>query len=153
MIYKNILLLFICLLLIQNPCTSRALIGEVTKQEFKNTKPQVIDKTSKVPLKDVTVSVPTEGKVDFTDENGFFNLSPSSNKPVILSIQKDGYRPFSLTVQEGALKGGVTFELEKLSPYELIVSDNLLHLGDNSYSENLDISEKRLIFACKLTII
>ena len=41
-----------------------------------------------------------------------------------------------MTLSDGALKGGVSFELEKKSPFELILSDNLLHLGDNSYSPN-----------------
>ena len=133
---KTILATIFILFIIHNCCSSKALIGEVSKQEYKNKYPKVIDKTSKNPIKDAAVTVPTEGKVEFTDENGYFKIAPSSGKPVILSIQKDGYRPFSLTVREGSLKGDITFELKKLSPYELVISDNLLHLGDNSYSPN-----------------
>ncbi|MCR4881921.1 MAG: carboxypeptidase-like regulatory domain-containing protein [bacterium] len=123
-------------LLISTPSFSKALIGEITKQDYKVQRPQVVDGETGMPLKDAVVSVPTEGKVDFTDENGFFKITPNSGKPVILSVQKEGYRPFSLTLQDGTLRGGVIFELKKSSPFELILSDNLLHLGDNSYSPN-----------------
>lgn len=134
---KRIFLLFWAFFILwQYPCNSQALLGEVTKQGYKQNRPQVLDKETGSPVQDAVVEIPTEGKVDFTDENGNFKITPSSDKPVILSIKKDGYRPFSLTLQENALKGGVTFELEKKSPFELILSDNLMHLGDNSYSPN-----------------
>ena len=129
-------LFFISMLTLQYPCHSKALLGEVRKQDFKPNRPQVVDKETLSPIGDATVEIPTEGKVDFTDANGYFKIVPNSGKPVILSIKKDGYRPFSLTLQDGAIKGGVVFELEKTSPFELVLSDNLLHLGDNSYSEN-----------------
>ena len=133
---KNIIFVIICTITLSLPVYSMALIGEVSKQDFKQNRPQVVDSSTKNPLKDAVVSVPTEGKVDYTDENGFFKITPNSGKPVILSVQKEGYRPFSLTLKDGTLKGGVTFELDKLSPFEIVISDNLLHLGDNSYSPN-----------------
>ena len=115
---------------------SHALIGEVRKEDFKPERPQVVDAVTKTPVKDAAVSVPSRNEVDFTDKNGYFNINPGGNKPIILSVQKEGYRPFSMTLDNGTLKGGVLLELMPKSPYEIVVSDNLIHLGDNSYSPN-----------------
>lgn len=130
---------FVCFMLlfnVVNACFSKALIGEVSKEEYKLNRPQVIDSQTKLPVSGATVSIPIEGQEDFTDNNGYFKIIPNSVSPVILSIKKEGYRPFSLTLHDGALKGGVFFELERESPFEMILSDNLLHLGDNSFSPN-----------------
>ena len=113
-----------------------ALIGEVTKEDYALKRPQVVDADSKRPIKDANVLIPSENKIDRTDENGYFKIKPSGQNPVILSIQKDGYRPFSMTLQDGKLVGGVSLELEKKSPLDVVVSSELLHLGDDSFSAN-----------------
>ena len=113
-----------------------ALIGEIRKDEFTNKRPQVIDSVTRLGIKGATVSLPTESKIDKTDENGYFKITPTGKSPVILSVQKEGYRPFSLTLQDGKLTGGISIELEKISPFETVITNELLHLGDNSYSEN-----------------
>ena len=110
-------IILINLLLLQSSAFAKALIGEISKQDYKTNRPQVIDSMTKAPINDAVVTIPTESQVDFTDENGFFKITPSSNKPVILSIQKEGYRPYSLTLQDGTLKGGLVFELKKSTPF------------------------------------
>jgi len=113
-----------------------ALVGEITKDDYALKRPQVLDAESKTPIRGANVIIPIENKIDKTDENGHFKIAPSGRKPVILSIQKDGYRPFSLTLKDGKLDGRVALELQKQSPLSVIVSDDLLHLGDNSFSSN-----------------
>ncbi len=122
--------------IIQNTSFSKALVGEISKADFQPQRTQVIDEQTKQPLEGAIVSIPAENKIDFTDKNGLFKLSPSSNTPVILSIQKDGYRPFSLTLKDGKLNGNVHLELEKITPMSIVVSDNMMHLGDNSFSKD-----------------
>ncbi len=128
------ILLFICFVF-QSSVGAKALIGEVSKDEFKLKRPQVVDAQTKMPIADAVVSIPAQSKVDFTNKDGFFKLAPSGNEPIILSIQKEGYRPYSLTIKEGKFNANALFEMQKSSPKSIIVSNEMMHLGDNSYSE------------------
>jgi len=121
---------------LQNQAFSQALIGEISQEEFKITRPQVIDANTREPIRDALISIPAENKRDFTDENGHFKITSSKTSPVILSVQKEGYRPFSLTLHDGKLPQNLLLELSKNNPMSVVVNDNLLHLGDNSYSEH-----------------
>ncbi|MCQ2958088.1 MAG: carboxypeptidase-like regulatory domain-containing protein, partial [Candidatus Gastranaerophilales bacterium] len=127
---KNIKLIYfiiICLLCSANIANADALVGEISKDEYRNSLPQVIDNKSKLPINDARVSIPSESKFTKTDSNGNFELSISKNEPVILSVQKDGYRPFSLTIKDGHFAKGLKLEMKKLTPFNLVVSDNLMH--------------------------
>jgi len=134
-IAQRVLAILVINFAFQNLAAAQALIGEVSKDEFKIRRPQVIDAQTKMPISDAVVSIPTENKVDFTNKDGFFKLTPSGNGPVILSVQKDGYRPYSLTLSEGKFNANALFEMQKSSPKSIIVSNDMMHLGDNSYSE------------------
>ncbi len=131
-----ILILTVISVFISEKCLAQALVGEISKNDFKKETPQIIDKDTKNPISGAIITVPAENIYTKSDTNGYFNLSTHSNSPLILSIQKEGYRPFSMTLQNGKLEGGVTYEMSKTSPFEIIVTDNMIHLGDNSYSEN-----------------
>ncbi len=122
--------------IIQNMTFSKALVGEISKADYKQSRPQVVDKETKLPIENAIVSIPSENKRDYTDKNGLFKITSGSNSPVILSVQKEGYRPFSLTLRDGKLNGNVLLELEKISPLSIVVSNNMMHLGDNSFSED-----------------
>ncbi len=135
-ITQNFIVILVINFIIQNVSFSQALIGEITKDDFQIKRPQVIDAITKKPISGAKVSIPIENKVDFTNKDGFFKLVPSENGPVILSVQKDGYRPFSITIHDGKFSSGTLLELQKFSPKSIIISDNMMHLGDNSFSKN-----------------
>jgi len=115
---------------------SKALFGEITKEDFFSKKPQVVDAQTNMPITGAAVALPSENEIDFTDQNGNFNLRSSAHSPVILSVQKEGYRPFSLTLKDGQIRDNLKLRLEKNSSNSIVISDNMMHLGDNSFSEN-----------------
>ena len=131
---KFILLLIFCCIAF-NPVFADALIAEISKDEYKTNLPQVLDAETKLPLRDATISLPSEGKFTKSDSNGNFKLNINKNSPIILSLQKDGYRPFSLTIKDGQIMQNLKIEMQKITPFNIVVSDNLMHLGDNSYSD------------------
>jgi len=133
--YVRIVLL-IFLLSVHNIVFADVLIGEINKDEFKINRPKVVDAVSKMPISGAKVTIPSENKMSETNQEGFFKITPSSNKPLILSVTKDGYRPFSLTITDGKLSSGILLEMKKITPLNIVVSNEFLHLGDNSYSEN-----------------
>ena len=132
--YKFLLLLILCFLRIE-PVYSDALIAEISKDEYKTNLPQIIDGETKLPIGDVTISLPSEGKFTKSDANGNFKLNITKNAPIILSLQKEGYRPFSLTIKDSHWGQNLKIEMQKITPFNIVVSDNLMHLGDNSYSD------------------
>ena len=134
-IAQRIFTVFIVSFIVQNATSAHALIGEVSKDEFKIKRPQVVDVQTKIPVSGALVSIPAENKKDFTTQDGYFKLSPSGSGTVILSIQKDGYRPYSVTINDGKFSGNMLFEMQKASPKSIIISNDMMHLGDNSYSD------------------
>ena len=133
---KLIALSLIINIIFQLDCFSKALFGEITKEDFKIQAPQVLDAQTDIPITGAAVSIPSENLMDYTDNNGTFNLKSTKNSPVILSVQKEGYRPFSLTLKDGKIKDSLKLRLEKSNPNSIIISNNMMHLGDNSFSEN-----------------
>lgn len=120
-------------LLFNTTCLAQALVGEISKEDFLKHTPQVIDYESKMPISGALISIPTENKSVFSDSNGNFNIMPKA-KETILMIKKDGYRPYSLTVSSDELSRNFKFEMQKSNAMEIIVEDNLIRLGDNSFS-------------------
>ena len=130
-------LLIFNLILITNSAFSGALVGEISKAEYVTINvPQVIDFDTKMPIAGAVVSIPSELKKTFTNQNGTFNLLTNSLGNIILSVTKEGYRPFSQTINTSFLNSPFKIELQKTSPYQVVISDSLIHLGDNSFSYN-----------------
>ena len=59
---------------------------------------QVIDSQTQRPVSQADVSLPSKGYKTKTDNEGRFSLGAKIDAPTIMSVQKDGYKPFSLTV-------------------------------------------------------
>lgn len=120
-------------LLFHAPCLGQALVGEISKEDFLKNAARVIDYDTKMPVSGALITIPAENKAAFSDNNGSFQLM-SQAKEVILMIKKDGYRPYSVTVSSNELGRNLKFELQKSKAMEIIVADNLIRLGDNSFS-------------------
>lgn len=64
---------------------------------------QVIDSRTQSPVSQADVSLPSKGYKTKTDNEGRFSLGAKIDAPTIMSVQKDGYKPFSLTVDGQSL--------------------------------------------------
>lgn len=94
----------------------------------------VVDKYTKKPIAHAKVSVPTNGFAVYTDENGRFELNTRIENSTILSVDKQNYKPYSITVSRGAQTRPMKIEIEQAGRFDIKVDTNLCHLGDNNFS-------------------
>ena len=82
-------------------CTSAATVsGGVSQNEMLSKKTnRVIDASTNMPIANAKVSLPKYNYSTYTDSTGNFEMDDISGV-TILSVEKDGYRPFSLTVND-----------------------------------------------------
>ena len=97
---------------------------------------RVVDAKNGKPITSAKIKIPSKNYSTTTDENGNFQLQADINAPTIMSVEKDGYKPFSLTMDTLALNKPIVIGIEKSNPADIIIEQDLLHLGDNNYSDN-----------------
>lgn len=95
---------------------------------------QVIDSQSGNPIDQADVTLPSKGYRTKTDSQGRFSLGAKVNAPTIMSVQKEGYKPFSLTVDENSSSKPIVVGIEKTNPYDVIIDKDMYHIGDDNYS-------------------
>lgn len=97
---------------------------------------QVIDSHTQAPVSQADVALPSKGYHTRTDDEGRFNLGAKIDAPTIMSVQKDGYKPFSLTVDGTSTSKPIVIGIEKTNPHDIIIDTDMYHIGDDNYSEN-----------------
>ena len=112
-----------------------AVTGGVQKNEELKNFNQIIDSKTGKGIPQAKVSAPALKFKTITDNEGRFNLNANINAPTILSVQKDGYKPFSITINQNGDKP-LIIGIEKTEAGSLSVETDMIHLGDNSFSMN-----------------
>lgn len=112
-----------------------AINGNVEKNGYGDYN-QVIDSRSGNPVGSARVALPAKGYHTTTDEKGKFELGAKISAPTIMSVEKDGYKPFSLTVDDETFSKPIVIGIEKTNPYDLVIDKDMYHLGDDNFSEN-----------------
>ena len=119
------------------PAYSSALNGSVQEDAFvQGDLSKVIDSSTGMPINGAKVSIPSKGISAITDGRGCFKLNANIKGPAILSVQKEGYRPFSLTVTENSLGKPFILSIDKQAANQLVIDTELRHLGDDNYSSS-----------------
>jgi len=96
----------------------------------------LIDSQTKTPVSGAKVSLPQKMMSTKTDKNGKFYLDAQVQGATIMNIEKNGYKPYSLTIDENTLSKPLVVGIEKSSTQELMLEDDLCHIGDNNFSMN-----------------
>ena len=52
-----------------------------------------------------------------------------------MSVQKENYKPYSMTISDKTLSAPIVVGIEKSSSDGMVVDSNMYHLGDNNYSD------------------
>jgi hypothetical protein len=112
-----------------------AIIGGIKKNEELKNFNQIIDSSTGKGISKAKVSVPALKFVTITDDNGRFELNANITAPTILSVQKEGYKPFSLTLSETG-RMPLIIGIEKNEIGNISIETEMIHLGDNNYSVN-----------------
>lgn len=131
----NIFILSLLLALLSNFCKAEMLSGNVNKEDFLEKSHIVVDGATGNPVADAEVSIPTEGIYTKTNNSGQFKLDASFKTPTILSVQANGYKPFSLTIDETKTSNPLIIVVTKLFGNEIVIDSEIHHLGDDNYSE------------------
>ena len=128
-------LLLILLLLNINPVFATKINGYAEKQGLTMKANKVVDSTNGMPVSAAKINIPSKNYTTTTKDDGSFHLQADINAPTIMSIEKEGYKPFSLTMDKYATSKPIIIGIEKSTPADIDIEHNLLHLGDNNFSE------------------
>lgn len=95
---------------------------------------RVVDSETNAPITRAKVTLPQKGLKTYTDNNGKFNLNTNLNGDTILSVEKQGYKPFSMTINQNTLTKPIILGIEKSNPHDIKIESGMIHLGDDNYS-------------------
>jgi hypothetical protein len=137
-LYMKYLIMTICislgLIATQTVTYSTVLQGGIGENNIKKQFCTVIDKHTRKPVPNAKISIPTKNFTAYSDINGHFELKPEINGQTILSIEKNNYKPFSITLTREANSHPFVAEIEVITPFDIMVDSTLCHLGDNNFS-------------------
>lgn len=109
--------------------------GQVNQNETLKKKNKVVDSYTQKPVTGAAISIPSIGYRTTSGSDGTFELNTQINQTAILSVQKDGYRPFSLTIDDNIASKPLKLGIEKSKMGDVTIESNVCHLGDDVYSE------------------
>ena len=133
---KKFIYLLTTILIFAQSSPATTFTGEVTKVG-QNESNRVVDSNTKQGVEFAKVSIPQKNFRTYTDANGNFELPRIQiDKPTILNVEKEGYRPFSLTVNKGTdiASEPMKIEIAKNEPMDIALDTEILHLGDDSFA-------------------
>lgn len=131
---KKILNLIISILLIITPAYATTFQGGVSEQGAGNSS-RIVDKNTGLGISGAQVSIPKKGYRTETDSHGYFELNTQVTGSTILSVQKENYKPFSVTINEQTASAPIVIGIEKTSADGMVLDSNMYHLGDNNFSD------------------
>ena len=97
---------------------------------------EFIDSKTKKPLSNAKITIPGADYTTYSDKDGTFKLNADINSQTVLFVEKEGYKVFSLTVDNTVLNGPLKLGIEQSSPFDMQITHGVIHLGDNQYSNN-----------------
>ena len=96
---------------------------------------RIVDKDTGLGVGGAKIILPKQRYTTQTDSNGFFELNTQINGPSIMSVQKENYKPYSVTISDQALSAPIVIGIEKSNSNGLVLDSNMYHLGDNNFSD------------------
>lgn len=125
-------ILVILLLFLAIPVHATVMEGGVSKVGDVK---RIVDTETNMPVAGAKVSLPKQNYTTYSDNNGVFNLRANVKDNSVLSVEKDGYRPFSLTINEKLASQPLVLGIEKSNVQDIVISTEMFHLGDDNFSE------------------
>lgn len=125
-------ILIILLLFLAIPVHATVMEGGVSKVGDVS---RIVDTETNMPVAGAKISLPKQNYTTYSDNNGVFNLRANIKDNSVLSVEKDGYRPFSLTINEKLANRPLVLGIEKSNVQDIVISTEMFHLGDDNFSE------------------
>lgn len=131
---KKVLSLTALIVFLILPAGAATFQGGVYEQGQGNAS-RIIDKQTGEGIGGAQINLPKQNYATRTDSNGFFELDTQINGPSIMSVQKENYKPFTMTVNDNTFSAPIVVGIEKSNASDLALDANMYHLGDDSYSD------------------
>ena len=131
---KKILFILLCNLLF-NLSYATVISGKIDHNDL-NYKNKIVDSKTGKALDRAKITIPEINFTTYTDSNGAFKLNANLNNQTVMFVERDGYKTFSLTVDNSVFKSPLKIGIEESSPFDMQISQGIIHLGDNMYSSN-----------------
>lgn len=97
---------------------------------------KVVDFSTNAPISGAKITLPLENYSTYTDANGQFALDANIDGKTVMSVEKAGYKPFSMTIDKRMASKPVVLAIEKATPKDITIATEMFHIGDNNYSDN-----------------
>lgn len=114
------------------PAYATVMEGGISKMGEAN---RIVDSDTNMPVAGAKVSLPKQNYSTVTDSDGYFSLNANVRDDSILAVEKDGYRPFSLTVDQKIASRPIVLGIEKSNVKDIVISSEMFHLGDDNFSQ------------------
>lgn len=131
---RKILLLIVLFLFMTSSVQCAPLQANISKDGEAGMN-RIVDAQTNAPIEGAIISLPQKNYSTLSGKDGTFDLNANINGSTILSIEKDGYRPFSLTVNEKIASRPIVVGIEKTNPFNTVIEKEMFHLGDSMYSD------------------
>ncbi len=132
---KKIFYILLCFCVSMNFIFAEVITGKIDEYATNN-KNKIIDSKTKHALSNAKISIPELNYTTYSDNDGTFRLNVDVNSKTVMFVEHEGYKVFSLTVDNNVLKNPLKLGIEKSNPFDLQISEGVIHLGDNMFSTN-----------------
>lgn len=109
--------------------------GGVSQSEVKKYS-KVIDKVTKLPVHNAKITIPSHNYTTYSNKNGEFEIRLPIYQPTFISVEKDNYKPFSVTISKNNSDTQLILAIEKSNVFDVKIDSDLCHLGDNNFSSH-----------------
>lgn len=130
---RKIILIILGFMIVSQAVYADALTGGVSTVGLGN---KVVDSSTHAPVSGAQVTIPKQNYKTQTDENGNFNLGANIKGDTVMSIEKDGYRPFSLTINDQLAAKPMVVGIQKSNVSDVMIESAMIHLGDDNFSRD-----------------
>ena len=121
---RYVIICIFSLLILSVPANSAVMEGGISKTGVGNTS-RIVDNTTNSCV-----------QYRFFEITYYRRIFGDVKDPTILSVEKDGYRPFSLTINEKIASKPIIVGIEKSNVQDVVISSEMFHLGDDRFSNN-----------------
>lgn len=131
---RRVLAIFIIFLFSITNSYGAVMQGGISANQMLEKQNRIIDKSTKQPVSNAKVRIPSKNYTTYTNNNGEFELRTPINGPTILSVEKQNYKPFSITINKDGSSKPFTLAIEQSGQFDIRIDSQLCHLGDDNYS-------------------
>jgi len=117
-------------------CAQAEVISGKINHDDLNYQNKIINAKTKEPISNAKITIPEINYTTYSNNDGSFKLNANVNNKTILFVEHEGYKTFSLTVDNNVLNSPLKLGIEESNPFDLQITEGIIHLGDNMFSSN-----------------